>query len=97
MVDDQLLPAVEQVAEGLFTVSAFEDGTLLQATGVTMKRLLLGYIAGVVLGVPLGAATQVRNETYASALELCVNVGVQIALNPKRWRKSRFAFPFSLR
>jgi NitT/TauT family transport system permease protein len=45
------------VTVGRYLLGAFEDGTLLQATGVTMKRLLLGYIAGVILGVPLGLIT----------------------------------------
>ena len=30
---------------------------ILQALGVTMKRLLIGYFAGVILGVPLGLLT----------------------------------------
>jgi NitT/TauT family transport system permease protein len=33
------------------------DGDLLTAVVVTMKRLLLGYFAGVILGVPLGLLT----------------------------------------
>ena len=37
--------------------SAVEDRTLFQAIGVTMKRLLIGYVTGVVLGVPLGLIT----------------------------------------
>ncbi len=35
---------------------ALADGTLLSAAGVTVKRLLSGYLAGIVLGVPLGLA-----------------------------------------
>ncbi|MCE2982901.1 MAG: ABC transporter permease, partial [Parachlamydia sp.] len=30
------------------------DGTLLSAIGVTLKRLFLGYFAGLVIGLPLG-------------------------------------------
>ncbi len=30
------------------------DGTLLTASWVTLKRLLLGYVAGIVLGLPIG-------------------------------------------
>jgi NitT/TauT family transport system permease protein len=40
-----------------YLVGAVEDGTLFQAAGVTMKRLLLGYVVGIVLGVPLGLVT----------------------------------------
>jgi NitT/TauT family transport system permease protein len=37
--------------------SSAADGTLFGAVMVTMKRLLLGYFAGVVVGVPLGLLT----------------------------------------
>lgn len=37
--------------------SAMEDGTLLSATLVTLKRLVLGYFFGVALGLPLGMIT----------------------------------------
>lgn len=47
-----LVPSPLSVAEYLGTAAA--DGTLLSASWVTLKRLLLGYVAGVVLGVPLG-------------------------------------------
>jgi len=47
-----LLPSPLKVAE--FIGSSVADGTLLSASWVTLKRLLLGYVAGIVLGVPLG-------------------------------------------
>jgi len=47
-----LLPSPLKVGE--FIGEAVADGTLLTASWVTLKRLLLGYVAGVVLGVPLG-------------------------------------------
>ena len=34
-----------------------KDGTLAQASFVTVKRLLLGYFIGIVLGLPLGLFT----------------------------------------
>jgi len=37
--------------------SAVQDGTLLAATLVTLKRLVLGYFFGVILGLPLGMVT----------------------------------------
>lgn len=42
---------------GKYFVDATMDGTLPQAIGVTLKRLLLGYFAGVVFGLPLGLLT----------------------------------------
>jgi NitT/TauT family transport system permease protein len=47
-----LLPSPLKVAE--FLGSSAADGTLLSAAWVTLKRLLSGYVAGIVLGVPLG-------------------------------------------
>ena len=40
-----------------YLAAAVEDRTLFEAMGVTMKRLLIGYFVGVVLGVPLGLIT----------------------------------------
>src|SRR5208282_2717535 len=40
-----------------YLVSAVKDGTLLQASTVTMRRLLIGYGIGIVLGIPLGLLT----------------------------------------
>jgi NitT/TauT family transport system permease protein len=37
-----------------YFVSSIKDGTLLQGSLVTIKRLLLGYAVGVALGLPLG-------------------------------------------
>ena len=50
-----LLPSPEQVAS--YLKSAAMDGTLLHATIVTMRRLLIGYFVGLVLGLPLGLLT----------------------------------------
>ena len=47
-----LVPSPLKVAEFLYTSAA--DGSLLSASWVTLKRLMLGYVAGIVLGVPLG-------------------------------------------
>lgn len=49
-----LLPTPLEV--GQYFVAAARDGTLWDAVLVTMKRLLLGYLAGTVVGVPLGFA-----------------------------------------
>lgn len=50
-----LLPSPFMVAEYLW--DALRDGSLLEATIVTMKRLLIGYFIGVAIGLPLGLIT----------------------------------------
>src|SRR5262245_28341744 len=40
-----------------YLLSGVEDGTIFQALWVTCKRLLIGYIAGVIAGIPLGLLT----------------------------------------
>jgi len=50
-----LLPSPESVMRYLYT--SITDGTLFEATLVTMRRLLLGYCIGLILGLPLGLLT----------------------------------------
>ena len=50
-----LLPAPEQVASYLKSSAA--DGTLVSATLITMRRLLIGYFVGLIGGLPLGLLT----------------------------------------
>jgi NitT/TauT family transport system permease protein len=50
-----VLPSPLMVGE--YLMGALRDGTLAEAAWVTMKRLLLGYIFGIVLGLPLGLLT----------------------------------------
>jgi NitT/TauT family transport system permease protein len=50
-----LLPPPLAVAE--YLRDAIGDGTLAQAALVTVKRLLIGYVIGVALGLPLGLLT----------------------------------------
>ena len=47
-----LLPSPADVAEYLW--ASLWDGTLLQAIEVTLRRLLVGYVIGIALGLPLG-------------------------------------------
>lgn len=47
-----LLPAPSEVAA--YYVQAIADGSLPESCYVTLKRLLQGYLAGLLLGVPLG-------------------------------------------
>src|SRR5881296_4425497 len=50
-----LLPSPRQVVSYLEGAAA--DGTLARATIVTMRRLLIGYIIGLLAGLPLGLLT----------------------------------------
>jgi NitT/TauT family transport system permease protein len=50
-----LLPSPEQVAQ--YLAHAFQDGTLVSAASVTLRRLLLGYAIGLAIGLPLGLLT----------------------------------------
>ena len=50
-----LLPSPASVTSYLIT--AVEDGTLFGAIVITMRRLLIGYIIGIVVGLPLGLLT----------------------------------------
>ena len=47
-----LLPPPLAIIEYLW--DALRDGTLLEATRVTLYRLLIGYFIGIIIGVPLG-------------------------------------------
>lgn len=42
---------------GKYMVESIQDGTLINASLVTIKRLMLGYVAGLVMGLPLGLLT----------------------------------------
>ena len=50
-----LLPSPLSVGDYLW--SAVRDGTLADASWVTLRRLLAGYAAGIALGLPLGLLT----------------------------------------
>lgn len=50
-----MLPDPLSVMEYLKT--SLMDGTILQAAGVTLRRLFTGYAIGIVLGIPLGMLT----------------------------------------
>ena len=50
-----LVPSPITVAE--YLLGAVRDGTLAAAAVVTMKRLVLGYTFGIVLGLPIGLLT----------------------------------------
>lgn len=42
---------------GTYLWSAIKDGTIWQASLVTMRRLLIGYFIGIIIGLPLGLLT----------------------------------------
>jgi len=50
-----LLPSPRQVAS--YLKGAAIDGTLVKATVITMRRLLIGYFIGLVVGLPVGLLT----------------------------------------
>ncbi len=61
----ELVPSPLLVAE--YLQDSVRDGTLIGAILVTMKRLLLGYIVGIVAGLPLGLLTarfRVMRDTF---------------------------------
>lgn len=45
------------VEVGRYLLSAISDGTLLHASGVTLRRLLVGYAVSLAVGLPLGLVT----------------------------------------
>jgi len=62
-----LLPSPISVAE--YVWAALLDGSLLEATWVTLKRLLVGYVVGVLIGLPIGLLTsssQIMEDTFGS-------------------------------
>ncbi len=50
-----LLPSPRNVVE--YLVNAARDGSLLSASIVTLRRLLIGYFIGLAIGLPLGLLT----------------------------------------
>ena len=50
-----ILPSPRSVGE--YLLGAARDGTLLQATIVTVRRLMVGYLIGIAIGLPLGLFT----------------------------------------
>lgn len=58
------LPAPSEIV--VYLAGVLEDGTLLEACFVTLKRLFQGYLAGILLGIPLGllnAKFQILEDT----------------------------------
>ena len=68
-----LMPAPSDVLK--YLTSVVNDRTLLEATEVTVKRLLMGYGAGILLGIPLGFLTS-RFQVLQDTLGL-VALGLQ--------------------
>jgi sulfonate transport system permease protein len=65
-----LLPSPAMVCEYLW--GALRDGSLTEAVEVTLRRLLIGYAIGVVIGLPLGLLTSTSDyfEDTIGALAL---------------------------
>ena len=65
-----LLPPPLAIADYLW--GALRDGRLLEATRVTLYRLLIGYFIGIAIGLPLGLLTSTSDyfEDTIGALAL---------------------------
>src|SRR5258705_8114630 len=68
-----LMPSPLQVGEYLW--QSARDGTLWSATVVTMRRLFVGYLIGILFGVPLGLLTA-RLKIFQDTIGLLA-LGVQ--------------------
>jgi NitT/TauT family transport system permease protein len=66
-VNRMLIPAPSDVIRYLY--GSILDGTLPSAALVTMQRLLLGYLCGIALGLPLGLVTA-RFKVFQDTLGL---------------------------
>ena len=65
-VSQVMFPPPSSVANYLWQSAA--DGTLWSATLVTIKRLLVGYAVGLLLGIPLGRSSRLLFAECGSAL-----------------------------
>jgi NitT/TauT family transport system permease protein len=63
-----LLPPPRAVA--LYLWDSLRDGTLVEAAGVTLRRLLLGYAIGIAIGLPLGLATSTSEYMQDTVVRL---------------------------
>jgi NitT/TauT family transport system permease protein len=68
-----LLPPPLAVADYLW--QSLNDGTLLDASLVTLRRLLVGYAIGIVIGLPLGLA--VSTSQYLEDTVGALSLGLQ--------------------
>ncbi|MEI7713779.1 MAG: ABC transporter permease [Rhodospirillales bacterium] len=68
-----LLPSPIDV--GLYLREAIADGSLVEATAVTMRRLLLGYAIGLAIGLPLGLLCS--TSTFAEDTIGVLSLGLQ--------------------
>ena len=80
-----LLPSPRSVWE--YLVNATRDGTLVSASGVTLRRLIVGYFIGLAIGLPLGlltASLTFAEDTVVSSRLACkhcrASAGVPLAL-----------------
>jgi NitT/TauT family transport system permease protein len=65
----------DPLSVGQYLLAAMRDGTLFEALWVTTKRLLVGYLLGVIAGVPLGLLT--ARFKWASDTIGVVGLGLQ--------------------
>jgi len=68
-----LLPSPRSVMD--YLTSSARDGTLFSASGVTLRRLLVGYFIGLAIGLPLGLLT--ASLTFAEDTVGVLALGLQ--------------------
>jgi NitT/TauT family transport system permease protein len=68
-----LLPSPVEVAS--YLQHAAQDGSLWEAAEVTMRRLLVGYVLGVAIGLPLGLAS--ASSTFVEDTIGVLSLGLQ--------------------
>jgi NitT/TauT family transport system permease protein len=68
-----IMPPPDSVARYLYHATL--DGTLLSAAWITLRRLAVGYVLGIALGLPLGILTA-RFKFFASTLGV-IALGLQ--------------------
>ncbi|MBX7137371.1 MAG: ABC transporter permease [Oligoflexia bacterium] len=52
IIDEFLFPAPTQILS--YLIGALKDRSLIFASGITLKRLMMGYAVGLICGLPLG-------------------------------------------
>lgn len=63
--DSTLFPGPDSVLRTL--LAGFKDGTILAATAVSLKRVCIGYLISLLLGVPIGIVIA-RRKAFADTL-----------------------------
>ena len=87
LVNPVLIPSPLNV--GRYLVGALGDGTMFEALWVTMRRLLLGYFIGIILGVPLGLLTARFRSCFAARRDVRRTRATSSTSTPACWSAPR--------